>query len=113
ASPSRLPGQPAFGQAAPGVRLVPVDECDRRVRSQRLDPAEAAPMPDAAVLREPVGGPLGTCALAPKPTFDAPKFFRAITVGFHKSCEFGIRDRGLGNAERRNLGLMRPFLIVE
>src|SRR5262249_60422659 len=48
-----------LGPVAPGLRLVPIDECHRRVRRQLIDFVVAAPRPDVAVMLKPVDRLLG------------------------------------------------------
>src|SRR5207237_5778519 len=103
----------ALGPVAPGLRLIPIDERHRRVRRELLDFVVAAPRPAAAVMLEPVDRLLGRCALAPGPARRAPEFPSAITAVVDERGELGIRNRGLGNPERRDVDLMRPLLVVD
>src|SRR5262245_61710546 len=57
--PFGLGREPALGPVAPGLRLVPIDECDRRVRGKLFDFVVAAPRPAAAVIFKPVDRLLG------------------------------------------------------
>src|SRR5262249_32276415 len=56
---------------------------------------------------------LGGEALAPGPARRAPEFPPAIAAAVYESRELGVRDRRLGNPERRDLDLVGPLLVVE
>src|SRR5439155_12262064 len=94
--PFRLGRQAAPRPAAPGLRLVPIDERDGRVGGQLLSFGMAAPCPPAVVLGQPIDRALGACALAPGPARLGPKLARAISAGFDEGRELGVRDRRLG-----------------
>ena len=111
--PFGLGRKSALGPVAPGLRLIPIDERHRRVRRELLDFVVAAPRPAAAVILEPVDRLLGRYALAPGPARRAPEFPSAITAVVDERGELGIRNRGLGNPERRDVDLVRPLLVVE
>src|SRR5262249_61198919 len=99
--PFGLGRKPALGPVAPGLRLVPVDECHRRLRRQFIGFVVAAPRPAAVGFFKPVNRLLGGEALAPGPARRAPEFPSAIAAAVYESREFGVRDGGLGNPERR------------
>src|SRR5262249_13662091 len=111
--PFGLGRKPALSPVAPGLRLVPIDKCHRRVRRQLIDFVVAAPRPAAAVMLKPVDRLLGGEALAPGPARRAPEFPSAIAAAVYEGGELGVRDRRLGNPERRDLDLVGPLLVVE
>src|SRR5262245_17537394 len=111
--PFGLGRKPALGPVAPGLRLVPVDECHRRLRRQLIGFVVASPRPATLVFFKPVNRLLGGDALAPGPAHRAPEFPSAIAAAVYESGELGVRDGGLGNPERRDLDLVGPLLVVE
>src|SRR5262249_41433352 len=111
--PFGLGRKPALGPVAPGLRLVPVDECHRRVWRQLIDFVVAAPRPAAASMLNPVARLLGGAAPAPGPPRRGPEFPSAIAAAVYEGGELGVRDRRLGNPERRDLDLVGPLLVVE
>src|SRR5262249_33437907 len=105
--------KPALGPVAPGLRLVPVDECHRRVRRELIDFVVAPPRPAATVGFDPVDRPLGGQAPPPGPARPPPQIPPAVTAPFYESCELGVRHRRFGNPERRDLELVGPLLVIE
>src|SRR5262249_50567646 len=78
--PLRLARQPTSRPAAPGLRLVPIDEGDRRVGRKRFGRIVAAPCPGTVPLRQPIDRSFGTRGLPPGPAFLAPKLAGAIAA---------------------------------
>src|SRR5262249_53924330 len=65
--PFGLGRKPALGPVAPGLRLVPVDECHRRVRRGVIDLVVAPPRPAAPLVFAPLDRLLGPTARPPGP----------------------------------------------
>src|SRR5260370_39575045 len=78
--PFRLGRQAAPRPAAPGLRLVPIDEHDGPVGCQLFGSCMAAPCPPA-VVGQPIDRALGAGALAPGPALLGPKLAHAIAAG--------------------------------
>src|SRR4029077_19098305 len=105
--PLRLGRQSAPGKAAPSLGLVPVDENNRSVRSEKFGAIVPAPCPDAVGFRLPVYRTFSTLTFSPCPAIIAPKFTNAVTAGLNKRCKFAIGDRRASNAERAQFDFVR------
>ena len=111
--PLRLGRQSAPSKAALSLGLVPVDENNRSVRSEKFGAIVPAPRPDAVGFRLPVYRTFSTLTFSPCPAVIAPKFTNAVTASLNKRCKFAIRDRRASNAERVQFDFVRPFLVIK
>src|SRR5262249_18350014 len=90
--PFGLGRKPALGPVAPGLRLVPVDECYRRVRREPIDVFVAPPRPAAPVVFYPIDPPPRGPALAPGPPPPPPRIPPPATPAFSVKLDIRRRD---------------------
>ena len=114
--PLGLQGQPASGPATVCTGLVPIDVDHGAVGLERRDGIEVAHCPAAGNVAtgvaEPIDGMLGGLLLSPGPAVVVPKVSAPIPAVIDEGGEFRVGDGGTGDAERRDLDGVRPFLVV-
>ena len=110
--PLGLGGQPAAGPAGVGVGLVPADVLHRLGVGQRLEAAEAAAQPGAALADPERGSALAGLA-APRPALLAPQPLVVVAAGLDEGPVGGVGDRHRVDAEGRQVHLVgRPLVVV-